>query len=153
MVAVPPRLPYKISDYRINSEKLEAVLGPLESKVMDTIWQMPTEVTVREVHSKMSKGDHVAYTTVMSTMNTLHGKGLLDRKIAKGRGGLHYAYWPAFGKESFERSAVRQVIDSLARNFGDSVASYLIERATSDESKTSLLKKALDEKLKASKAK
>ena len=129
-----PKGPYRISDYRIDQEKLGTLLGPLESKVMKTVWSMPREkMTVREVYGKMREEEKVAYTTVMSTMDTLHKKGLLERKIAKGRGGLLYVYWPNLGQESFERSAVHQVLDSLTRNFGDTVASYLTERVTAGD--------------------
>jgi predicted transcriptional regulator len=146
---LPEKRPYRISDYRIGQERLETVLGPLESRVMRTVWCMPKMyMTVREVHGKMSEEDKLAYTTVMSTMNTLHRKGLLERKIAKGRGGLYYVYWPRFAQESFERSAVHQVIDSLMRNFGDSVTSYLIEKAAIDYGKLSLLEKSMNEKRK-----
>lgn len=143
---MPAKRPCRISDYRIDQEKLEAILGPLESRVMKTIWSMPeTSMSVREVHSKMIKDGQLAYTTVMSTMNTLHSKGILERRLAKGRGGLYYVYRPKFAQGDFERSAVRQVIDSLTRNFGDSVTSYLIEKTISDKNLNSL-KKALDEK-------
>lgn len=142
---MPTKRLYRISDYRIDQEKLETLLGPLESKVMKTIWSIPQKnVTVREIHSKMRKDGQVAYTTVMSTMDTLHKKGLLERKIAKGRGGLYYVYWPSLGREGFERSAVYQVLDSLTRNFADSVASYLTERATGrDKEKLRSLTKSL----------
>jgi predicted transcriptional regulator len=142
-----PKGSYRISGYRIDQEKLETLLGPLESKVMKTIWSMPKEkMTVREIYGKMSEHEKVAYTTVMSTMDTLHRKGLLERKIAKGRGGLFYVYWANLGQESFERSAVHQVLDSLTRNFGDTVTSYLIEKWAVDKEKLREVTKSLDAK-------
>ena len=139
---------YRISDYRIDQERLETLLGPLESRVMKTIWSVPGKnVTVREIHGKMKTDGQVAYTTVMSTMDTLHKKGLLRRKIAKGRGGLYYVYWPSLGQEVFEKSAVYRVLDSLTRNFGDSVASYLTEKAAGgDKEKLRTLTKSLARK-------
>jgi predicted transcriptional regulator len=112
---------------------------------MKTIWSASEKnVTVREIYGKMRRDGQVAYTTVMSTMGTLHKKGLLQRKVAKGRGGLYYVYWPSLGQEGFERSAVYQVLDSLTRNFGDSVASYLTLKATdSDKEKLRALTKSL----------
>jgi predicted transcriptional regulator len=112
---------------------------------MKTIWCVPQKnVTVREIHNRMKTDGQVAYTTVMSTMDTLHKKGLLRRKIAKGRGGLYYVYWPSLGQEGFEKSAVYQVLDSLTRNFGDTVASYLTERVTAvDKEKLRTLTKPI----------
>jgi len=132
---------YVPSDYRISGEKLETILGPLEARVMEIIWEMKTPVSVRAVYEKLRKERKIAYTTVMSTMNTLFEKGLLDRKITKGRGGLLYVYWPKLSKEEIERSVVKQVINSLMRNFSNSVTSYLMEITASDKEKLKALKK------------
>ena len=77
---------------------------------MDAIWgSKETLITVREIHVDLNKARKMAYTTVMSTMDRLFEKGLLDRKIEKGRGGLYYVYWPKLEKVSFQKSAVREV--------------------------------------------
>ena len=135
---------YMPSEYRISEEKLESVLGPLEAHVMETIWEMKKPVSVRAVYEKLRKKRKIAYTTVMSTMDTLFKKGLLNRKITKGKGGLLYVYWPKLSKEEVERSIVKHVIDSLFRNFGNSVTSYLMEIATSDKEKIKAFKKLFE---------
>ena len=126
---------YMPSDYHIDGNRWEAILGPLEAEVMETIWGIKTPVRVRGVYEKLREERKIAYTTVMSTMNTLFEKGLLDRKIAKGRGGLLYVYWPRLSKEEIGRSVVKHVINSLVKNFGNSVTSYLMEITGSDEEK------------------
>ena len=138
------RSDYMPSEYHISEEKLESVLGPLEAHVMETIWEMKKPVSVRAVYEKLRKKRKIAYTTVMSTMDTLFKKGLLNRKITKGKGGLLYVYWPKFSKEEVERSIVKHVIDSLFRNFGNSVTSYLMEIATSDKEKIKAFKKLFE---------
>ncbi|RLI28591.1 BlaI/MecI/CopY family transcriptional regulator [Candidatus Bathyarchaeota archaeon] len=135
---------YMPSDYRISGRKLETILGPLEARVMEIVWEMKTPVSVRMVYEKLRKERKIAYTTVMSTMNTLFEKGLLDRKIVRGRGGLLYVYWPKLSKEEVERSVVKQVIDSLMRNFGNSVTSYLVEITASDKEKLKVFKKLFE---------
>jgi len=130
-----PEADYAPSDYRADGEQLEAILGSLEAKVMGTVWGMRAPVRVREVYEKLKREKKIAYTTVMSTMNTLFEKGLLDRKITKGRGGLLYVYWPKRTRQEVERSTVKQVIDSLIRNFGDSVTAYLVEMTASEGDK------------------
>ncbi len=138
---------YAPSDYRADGEHLETILGTLEAKVMDTIWGMRTPARVRDVYERLKKEKKIAYTTVMSTMNTLFEKGLLDRKITKGRGGLLYVYWPKRTRQEVERSAVKRVIDSLIRNFGDSVTSYLAEMASSDDEKIEPFRKLFERRL------
>lgn len=126
---------------------MEAIFGTLEAKVMSKIWEMRTPVRVREVYEKLKKEKKIAYTTVMSTMNTLYEKGLLDRKITKGRGGLLYVYWPKRSRQEIERSTVKQVIDSLIRNFGDSVTAYMVEMATSDDERITAFRKLFESRL------
>ena len=138
------RSDYMPSEYRISEEKLESVLGPLEAHVMETIWEMKKPVSVRAVYEKLRRERKIAYTTVMSTMDTLFKKGLLNRKITKGKGGLLYVYWPKLSKEEVERSIVKHVIDSLFRNFGNSVTSYLMEIAASDKEKIKAFKKLFE---------
>jgi predicted transcriptional regulator len=135
---------YAPSRYHADNEHLEAILGALEVKVMNAVWVMKTPLPVREVYEKLRREKKIAYTTVMTTMNSLFEKGLLDRKVTKGRGGLHYVYWPRCTRQEVERSTVKQVIDSLIRNFGDSVTSYLVEMATSDDGKMEAFRKIME---------
>jgi len=82
------------------------------------------------------KGERkIAYTTVMSTMNTLHEKGILDRKVTEGRGGLLYVYWPKMTRAEIEKSAVRHIMDSLMKNFGEAVTSYLVDMDNTNKEK------------------
>jgi predicted transcriptional regulator len=51
-------------------------LGPLELSVMEVVWQAGA-CNVREVVQQLDRD--LAYTTVMTTMDRLYKKGLLDR--------------------------------------------------------------------------
>ncbi len=52
-------------------------MGALESEVLEQIWSEPEGLTPRDVLERLD-GD-LAYTTVMTIMNRLWNKGLLDR--------------------------------------------------------------------------
>jgi predicted transcriptional regulator len=123
---------YTPSGYRPNAKDLEAILGPLEADVLSAVYEMGKPVRVREVYERMKGERKIAYTTVMSTMNTLHEKGILDRKVTEGRGGLLYVYWPKMSRSEIERSAVKHIMDSLVKNFGEAVTSYLVEMKTTE---------------------
>ena len=132
------------SQYNIEGKALEAFLGPLEANIMEAIWaSKKTPITVRETHAALNKTKKIAYTTVMSTMDRLFDKSLLERKIEKGRGGLYYVYWPKLEKRNFQKSAVREVLASLIGNFGEAVTSCLIEETNMGEGD----RKALQEQL------
>ena len=134
-----------ISQYNIEGKALEAFLGPLESNIMEAIWgTKKTPITVREIHVTLNKSKKIAYTTVMSTMDRLFEKHLLDRKIEKGRGGLYYVYWPNLEKQNFQKSAVREVLASLMGNFGEAVASCLIEEMDMDGEERKVLREQLN---------
>jgi len=126
---------YAPSGYRIDRKELEAILGPLEADVLNEVYEMGKPVRVREVYEKMKGERKIAYTTVMSTMDTLFGKGILDRKVTEGRGGLLYVYWPKMTRAEIEKSAVKHIMDSLMKNFGEAVTSYLIDMDNTNKGK------------------
>lgn len=70
-------------------ERALGVLGPLEARVMRTVWagQVDPPFTVHDVHALMPE---LAYTTVLTTMRRLADKGLLDAGAAVGRRSHHY---------------------------------------------------------------
>ena len=56
------------------------VLGHLEARVMDVVWSDAAPVAVRQVHHALQSTHPVAYTTVLTVMDNLHGKGQLQRR-------------------------------------------------------------------------
>jgi predicted transcriptional regulator len=56
---------------------LNSWLGPLETEVMQIIWQAPGPIQVRDVRKIMSARREIAHTTVMTTMARLAEKGIL----------------------------------------------------------------------------
>jgi predicted transcriptional regulator len=117
---------YTPSGYKVDGTDLETILGPLEADVLNSVYSMGKPIRIREVYEKMRRERKIAYTTVMSTMNTLFEKGILDRRIIEGKGGLLYVYWPKLTRAQIEKSAVKHIMDSLMKNFGDVVTSYLV---------------------------
>jgi predicted transcriptional regulator len=91
----------------------------------------------------MAKSGSLAYTTIMTTMNRLYDKGLLDREVKSGKGGLHYAYWPKLEKDVFERTAIQGVLDSLIDKFGEKVTDCFVERVSMDKEGLKRLKREL----------
>jgi len=56
-------------------------LGSLESALMERIWARG-EISVRDLHAELAS--RLAYTTIMTTLDRLFKKGLLDRrKVSK----------------------------------------------------------------------
>jgi len=137
-----------VSQYNMEGRALETFLGPLEANVMEAIWTSDkTPITVREIFESLKKTKNIAYTTVMSTMDRLFEKNILERKIEKGRGGLYYVYWPALEKQSFQKTAVREVLSSLIDNFGEVVANCLVDETCLNEEERKALKDQLNKNM------
>ncbi len=135
--------------YNIDGKQLEAFLGPLEANIIETIWSSKKRpITVREVLETLQKNKKIAYTTVMNTMDRLHEKGILDRRIEKGKGGVYYVYWPKLEEQNFKEAAVREVLSSLIENFGDLVTACLVEKAADNDEQLKNLKVQLEKTLK-----
>lgn len=84
-------------------------LGDLERAVMDVLWDGQTGndpgVTVREVADAL-RDRELAYTTVMTVLDRLAGKGMVERE----RDGRAWRYRPAASREAH---IARLMLDAL----------------------------------------
>ncbi len=101
---------------------LVKVLGPLETEIMQIIWQ-DERSTVKKVHRKLSQHRDIAYTTVMTTMSRLAEKGVLSRH----REGLAYVYTPAITEDDFVTMVVQQVLDGLLDDYSETAIDYMVD--------------------------
>lgn len=89
-----------------DQDPLATALGRLERQVMDVVWQHQT-VSVRDVQAAMPR--RVAYTTVMTTMDRLFKKGMLERE----RDGRAFRYRAACTREEMERMVAGGLLRAL----------------------------------------
>jgi predicted transcriptional regulator len=82
-------------------------LGPLEERVLETLWRSPRGLSVREVRSAL--GDGLAYTTVMTTLDRLYKKGVLERQ----REGRAFRYAARASREALAAGALRRTLGRL----------------------------------------
>lgn len=97
-------------------------LGPFEQQLLRELWSRGS-ATVREMVD--GTGIRQAYTTVMTTMDRLYKKGLLDR-IAEGRA---FRYTPRLTSEELQRGVAMDGIRQLLGSNDTSALplSYLVE--------------------------
>lgn len=115
----------RVSEYKPHGQGLEKVLGGLESRIMDSAWDLGT-CTVRDVYERLRTDKNLAYTTVMTVMSRLASKGLLERNMVEGT----YFYEPAVSRDEFRKSIVGEVVDSLLESFSDETMAHLVSRAS-----------------------
>jgi predicted transcriptional regulator len=87
-------------------------LGPLEIAALEILWQHG-ESTVHDVAPRL--GRPLAYTTVMTTLDRLYKKGLLDRR----KSDRAFLYTPRFTRDQWEQKRAGDLVAGLfARNAG-----------------------------------
>ncbi|MGI8445880.1 MAG: BlaI/MecI/CopY family transcriptional regulator [Streptosporangiaceae bacterium] len=82
--------------------------GELETAIMDVVWGGDRAYLVREVRERLSYNRSLAYTTVMTVMNILYGKGVLCRE----KQGRAWRYWPAESREEHDARLMAEVLHS-----------------------------------------
>jgi predicted transcriptional regulator len=98
-------------------------LGPLELDVMEMVWMFGAS-NVRDVVGRLER--KLAYTTVMTTLDRLYKKALLDREMTHGA----FVYWAKLSREDWDR-----------RRAGEMMAGFL---AGPEESRQVLLSCLVD---------
>ncbi|HEX5541998.1 MAG TPA: BlaI/MecI/CopY family transcriptional regulator [Micromonospora sp.] len=84
-------------------------LGPLESEVMNALWQSDGPLTVREtLQSFTNRG--LAYTTVMTVLDNLYRKGWVERELD----GRAYRYRPRSSREEHIGRLMTEALSSAA---------------------------------------
>ena len=111
--------------------------GELESAIMDVVWAGDRAFLVREVRERLDYNRAVAYTTVMTVMGILYGKGVLRRE----KYGRAWRYWPAESREEHDARLMAEVF----RSGGDQRLTMLrfLEQVTDEE--IASLRTALDD--------
>lgn len=84
-------------------------LGPLESDVMDALWDAEAPLTVRQALDALT-GRDLAYTTVMTVLDNLYRKGWVNRELA----GRAYRYRPRYSREEHIGRLMSEALSSAA---------------------------------------
>ena len=81
--------------------------GRLEERVLEALWDRPAEASVRDLAEAFPD---LAYTTLMTTLDRLHRKGLLERR----REGRAFLYRPRWSRAELRgRGAMAALGDAL----------------------------------------
>jgi predicted transcriptional regulator len=91
--------------FKSSTDFLEKSLGSLERDVMALAWDR-REITVRDACDRLGA---VAYTTVMTTMDRLFRKGLLERRKV----GRAFVYSAAASRKELEDAVATELVHSL----------------------------------------
>ncbi|EHR53072.1 putative transcriptional regulator [Saccharomonospora marina XMU15] len=110
-------------------------LGELEARVMDVLWSVTQPLRVRDVLQRLDTERPLAYTTVMTVLDNLHGKGYARRQ----RAGRAYEYTAAESREEVGARLLREVLEASGDT--EQVLLHFARSATPEES--DILRRAL----------
>jgi len=107
-----------------------AVLGPLESEVLNALWEIGGSATVAEIVERLARDGHsVHYSSAKTTLNTLTEKGHLT-KSSRGKAN---AFTAVLTRAQFEERIVGGVLTGLMRNCRSPLIANLAETLASDD--------------------
>ena len=81
-------------------------LGPLEWRVLESLWARSGAASVRDLQPAFPE---IAYTTLMTTLDRLHRKGVLERR----KDGRAFLYRPVSSREQMESGLVTRALQPL----------------------------------------
>jgi len=93
-------------------------LGKLERQVLEETWRLG-EVSVRDVYRVFD--ERIAYTTLMTTLDRLFKKNLLERR----KDGRAFLYSALVSRDAFDQGIKEDVIDGLLGHGADGVEPVL----------------------------
>lgn len=85
---------------------LGAWFGKLEIGVLEALWRRDAPASVRDLQADFPRA---AYTTLMTTLDRLHRKGLLDR-VKSGRA---FVYSPKLTREELRAGLAEDALESI----------------------------------------
>lgn len=109
----------------LHKKGFQVALSPLEEDILHVLWKKK-EARVREIHARLKK--KAALTSIAVSLDRLHKKHAVTRRVETGRGGSHYVYAPLKTKDELQRSLVDSTVNRLISNFGGVAVTYFNER-------------------------
>ncbi len=115
-------------------------LGAQELSIMKVVWRLK-DASVREVYETLRERRPVAYTTVMTMMNTLEGKGYL-KKVLDGRA---YRYRPAIPERRVVTAMVREFVERVFDGSAGPLLAHLVTQSDLSDDEREELRRLIDE--------
>jgi BlaI family transcriptional regulator, penicillinase repressor len=111
-----------------------------ELDIMSILWRRGT-ATVAEVRDEL--GDPLAYTSVLSAMQTLEEKGFVGHDTE----GRAYRYYPLVAVEQAGESALGRVLDKIFHGSAESLLAQLVSDRSIPPEELKRMRKLLEDQL------
>ncbi|MGM7722736.1 BlaI/MecI/CopY family transcriptional regulator [Metabacillus sp. Hm71] len=114
-----------INNFRFDKVGLNRFFGPLESKIMEILWE-GSEMSIKEVQQQLEKEKATNFNTVMTVMNRLVDKKVIDKRVV----GRTSFFKPVKTKQEFIEEQSKKLTDNLLDEFGGLVVNHMLDSLT-----------------------
>ena len=121
--------------------KGEIRLGRLESKIMNVVWDQG-KATVHDVVAALSGERRPAYSTILTMMRKLEGKGYLEHDVRDRT----YVYQATISRQEARVGLVGELLDSLFEGSPALLLNSLVEQKHINEKELKEIQKLLEER-------
>jgi predicted transcriptional regulator len=95
-------------------------LPPLELECLQALWALG-QGTVQQLHARLLASRPLAYTTVMTVMDRLTRKGMVERE----KHGRAHLYHPRVAEEELRRDALNRILENFFAGSPEELLRYL----------------------------
>ena len=124
---------------QINSSKTEPTKSELE--ILKVLWQLGP-ATVRQVRDALAPVRDLAYTSVMTMMTIMTGKGYVTRT----KDGRTFVYRSIYREEKASRNMLQDVVDRLFGGSTTAVMQHLLETSDLDDEELKQIRSLINRK-------
>jgi BlaI family transcriptional regulator, penicillinase repressor len=126
------------------ARKIPAFVEPaeFELQVLGTLWEHGPG-TVRQVMERLSDGKERAYTSVLSVMQVMQKKGLLE--VADERDGLAHIFKPLASREQVAVPLLRGLVRKIFGGSTRTAMQHLLDSDAVDRDEIEGMRRLLDE--------
>lgn len=108
---------------RLSADGLAKVLGDLEARVLQAVWDLGEPSPARTVHERVAEDHPVAPLTVITVLNKLVDKRILDRRKQHDL----YHYSARMTEAEFVAHASRRVVEGILSFQPEAVAASMVD--------------------------
>nr|WP_211093684.1 BlaI/MecI/CopY family transcriptional regulator [Cohnella fermenti] len=112
-----------MNSFKFQGNGLERFFGPLEARVMEAIWSRTEPPTIKEVNAVVSEDKRMSFNTIMTVMNRLVDKGVLQKKLQT----KSYVYTAVLSKEQFLEEQSKELSYDLVKEFGSLAVTHMLD--------------------------
>jgi predicted transcriptional regulator len=113
----------KMQSFKLKESGLNRFFGPLEAKIMEILWTSLTAMTIKDVQQKLDEDKAINFNTVMTVMNRLVDKGILQKQsVARS-----FHYKPVVTIEEFMETQSKELTFDLIEQFGSLAVTHMVD--------------------------